>query len=120
MFSGRIWFPRGLEPPTNGASMLLFLRSGLLCRGNLSRLMRHRKWRQVRSDAFHLRIDHVVINRSRSHRSRDACRGIGLHVVVGGDLNAERGKVSLRSVLREYAHRQIALNGMQPEARFIA
>src|ERR1700735_814786 len=100
--------------------MSFSLRSRLLSRRNLSRLVRHRKRRHVRPDALHLRIDHVVINRSWSHRPRDARRGIGPHFVVAGDLNAERGKVSLRSVLREYAHRQIALNGMQPKARLVA
>ena len=52
--------------------------------------MRDRNRGKVGTDAFHLRVDHLVVDRPWAGRARDACGRVCFEVLSAGNQEAER------------------------------
>ena len=91
-----------------------------LSAGFLVGVVRNGNRSHIRTDAFCLRIDQLVVDGARIRGAHDAGGRIDGHVSASGKLKTERWNRALGRLLHGYANRQKSLDGMQAEARLIA
>src|ERR1035441_9728723 len=101
-----------------GALLLAMLFRQLGGLGLLAFKVSHGNRPQVGSCALGARVFHLISKGARRDGAGEAGGGFGSNIRAFGDLEAEDGRAA--ACRGRDTHRQIALDGMQPEARLVA